>query len=361
VNERPWVLVAETYGQSRAAVAAVRALAAGGYRPAATTGATLSLAAASRRCARRVRAPMIGEAGYSEAAFARAVREEQDQHAYLTVIPTSDAAVLALDGPGGNLVDKALLEERAERSGLSTPPTRLFASEQELLGSAADLEFPVVVKPRISRWAPFRADSPGDLGAALGRLGEVIVQPYLDQGLHAVGGVMWKGVLVAGVHQRYLRTWPRDCGTSSAAETVSPDLELESKLAALLGDHDGIFQVQLAGPYLLDVNPRPYGSLPLAVAAGANLVAMYCDLLRQLPVAPVRARPGVFYRWIEADLRRLWQDVRDGRTGVLSGLRELRPRRGAAHSTESLSDPGPMLARLWFAAGRPGARERHDA
>lgn len=361
MNERPWVLVAETYGQSRAAVATVRALAAGGYRPAATTGATLSLAAASRHCARRVRVPMVGEAGYSEAAFGRAIRDEQDRHPYLTVLPTSDAAVLGLGANGGHLVDKALLVERAERSGLPTPPTRLFGSEEELVESAADLDYPVVVKPRISRWSPFRADAPGDLAAARGRLGEVIVQPYLDHGLHAVGGVMWQGELVAAVHQRYLRTWPRDCGTSSAAETVSPDPEMESKLVALLGDHDGVFQVQLAGPHLLDVNPRPYGSLPLAVAAGANLAALYCDLLRHRPVAPVRARPGVFYRWVEADLRRLWQDVREGRAGALSALTELRPRRGAAHSTESVSDPGPMLARLWFAAWRPGARERHDA
>jgi hypothetical protein len=360
VSDRPWVLVADTYGQSRAALAAVRALAAGGYRPAATTGLRRSLAASSRHCARRVTIPMVTEPGYAEASFGRAVREEQERHPYLAVLPTSDAAVLALGASGGPLVDKASLSASAEKAGLLAPPTRLFASGQELLDTAADLEYPVAVKPRVSRWAPFRADGPGDLAEARWRPGEIIVQPWVPDALRAVGGLMWNGDLVAAVHQRYLRTWPPDCGTSSAAETVLPDPAVESKLATLLVEHEGVFQAQLAGPFLLDVNPRPYGSLPLAVAAGVNLVARYCDLLRGRPVARVRARAGVFYRWTEGDLRRLWQDVRHGRTGAWSAIRELRPRRGAAHSTESLWDPGPMLARLWFAARGPGTQDRHD-
>jgi ATP-grasp domain-containing protein len=209
-----------------------------------------------------------------------------------------------------------------------------------------------VVKPAVSRWSPSHSDAPAELRPADGRKGTILVQPYVQEQMRAVGGVLWQGEMVAAVHQRYLRTWPPDCGTSSAAESVDPDTDLESKLIALLGEYEGVFQAQLAGPYLLDVNPRPYGSMPLAVASGVNLPALYCDLLRGLEVRHVRSEPGMFYRWVEADLRRLWRDVRGGRLGVWSALRELRPRRGAAHSTESLSDPGPMLARLRFAASR---------
>jgi hypothetical protein len=361
VTGRPWVLVADTYGQSRAAIATVRALAAGGYRAAATTSVPLSLAAASRHCGRRVRVPMVAERGFTEEAFGRAVGAEEAQHPYLATIPTSDAAVLALGARGRHLVDKAALAGRAEAVGLPMPPTRLFPSCQGLLEAADELDYPVVVKPTISRWAPFRADDPDALAEARGRPGPVIVQPFVHDGLRAVGGVMWKGEMIAAVHQRYLRTWPADCGTSSAAETVPPDPELEARLVGLLAEYDGIFQVQLAGPFLLDVNPRPYGSMPLAMAAGANLPAMYCDLLQGRDLPSVRARPGVFYRWVEADLRRIWQDVRRGRYGVGTALRELRPRPGAAHSTESLFDPGPLLARLWFAARRGDRSEPDDA
>jgi predicted ATP-grasp superfamily ATP-dependent carboligase len=355
VAERPWVLVAETYSQSRSAIAAVRALAAGGYRAAATTSSPISLAAASRHCARRVTVRMVEDPGYTEERFAESVRAEAAEHRYLAVLPTSDAALLALGSPFAHLVDKASMAAGAQAAELPMPPTRLFASHEDVLDAANDLEYPVVVKPAISRWAPFRADGPGELARVRGREGTILVQPFLEEGLRAVGGVVWQGRLVAAVHQRYLRTWPADCGTSCAAETVPPDLELEEQLLRLLRGYQGIFQAQLAGPYLLDVNLRPYGSLPLAVAAGANLPAIYCDLLRGREVRQVRGAAGVFYRWVEADLRRLWRAVRRGEMSLGSALRELRPRPGAAHSTESLLDPGPLLARLRFVA------VRHDA
>ena len=46
--------------------------------------------------------------------------------------------------------------------------------------------------------------------------GPVLVQPYLTAGIRAVAGVAWHGRLAAAVHQRYLRSWPPACGTSSA-------------------------------------------------------------------------------------------------------------------------------------------------
>jgi predicted ATP-grasp superfamily ATP-dependent carboligase len=298
---------------------------------------------------------MVAEPGYKEERFAESIRSEMSAHSYLTVLPTSDAALLALGTPFAHLVDKGSLSACAQAAGLPFPPTRLFPSHRELLEAAHELEYPVVVKPSISRWAPFRADVPGELDGARGRHGMIVVQPFLREGLRAMGGVLWQGRLLAAVHQRYLRTWPADCGTSCAAETVPPDVELEERLLKLLHGYQGIFQAQLAGPYLLDVNLRPYGSLPLAVAAGANLPAIYCDLLRGHEIRQVRGAAGVFYRWVEADLRRLWKAVRRGEMSLASAVRELRPRPGAAHSTESLLDPGPLLARLRFVARRNDA------
>jgi predicted ATP-grasp superfamily ATP-dependent carboligase len=164
--------------------------------------------------------------------------------------------------------------------------------------------------------------------------------------MHAVGGVIKGGVLVAAAHQRYIRTWGIDAGEASAAVTTEPDAELEERLRSLLEGYDGIFQAQFAGEFLLDVNPRVYGSLPLAVAAGANLVRVWCDLLRGVSVPTVRARPGVRYRWIEGDLRHLWAAVRSGRLGVGRALAALRPTPGTAHSAFTFSDPRPGLLEL---------------
>ena len=127
---------------------------------------------------------------------------------------------------------------------------------------------------------------------------------------------------------------------------------LEERLAQLLAGHDGVFQAQFAGNYLLDLNPRVYGSLPLAVAAGANLPAILCDLLRGHQTGLVRAREGVFYRWIEGDIRHAVNALKRGSAGPVAALRMLLPKRGTAHSTESLDDPRPVFERLRHAALR---------
>jgi predicted ATP-grasp superfamily ATP-dependent carboligase len=150
-----------------------------------------------------------------------------------------------------------------------------------------------------------------------------------------------------------VRIWPVDCGTASAAVTTEPDVELESRLRRLLAGHEGVFQVQLIGDQVIDVNPRVYGSLPLAVAAGANLPAIACAATAgRTPDSLVRARPGVRYRWLEGDVRRVVHDIRRGHLSPWAGARALAPRRGTAHSVESLRDPGPGLARLRDVVGR---------
>lgn len=340
-----WVLVTDGgNGQARSTLAAVRSLARAGYRPAVTVSAPLSIAAASRHCGRAVPVPLVTDPDYEAA-----VKAELAAHDYLAVLAASDAALLALGAPVEHLVDKGVVAERAAGAGLLVPPTRRFASRQELLDSGRSLDYPVVVKPMLSFRPVVRIASAAELPARVTADGPALVQPFLGERLRALGGVAWRGRLAAAVHQRYLRTWPPDCGTACAAETVEPDPELEAAVLGLLYGFEGVFQAQLAGPYLLDLNPRVYGSLPLAVEAGANLPAVYCDLLRGVERDVVRARPGVFYRWLEGDLRHLFAGVRDGSLGLGAAVRALLPRRGAAHSTESLSDPLPAVSRLRFA------------
>jgi hypothetical protein len=351
---KPWVLVSDTYSQSRSALATVRALGQAGYPVAVTVSGQISLAAASRFCRRRISVPPVDDGEY-----APSIRAELGRNPYLTVLATSDAALIALGAPVGDYVDKAVLAKRAASVGLAPPWTRTFPSIDALLQVAPDLPYPVIVKPSISRSPPFRARSSTELmstGPAMQPVGQVVVQPYLDEPMRAVCGLKWGGRLVGVLHQRYLRIWPPVSGTSSAAETVDPDLELEEQIGRLLHGYEGIFQAQLAGSYLLDLNPRPYGSLPLAVAAGVNLPALYCELLggSRPPTEVLRGRTGVHYRWIEGDLRTLWSGLRAREISTSAVLRALRPRHDTAHSIESLSDPVPLLVRLRAAARRRG-------
>lgn len=344
-GQRRWVLVTDGgNGWSRDTVAAVRALADGGYRPSVATSGPSRLAALSRYCEQRIRVPRAEDPGYREAVLAEAERGD-----YLTVLPSNERALVALGVAVPHLLDKMGLNAAAEAVGIPVPPSRLFESLDAALSSADELDYPVVVKPTTRRYWAFYADSPARLTEAASDHGPVLVQPFLMDQLRAISGVVWQGRLVAAVHERWLRIWPELCGLPSAAETIPADPEVEERLVALLQGYQGLFNAQFAGPYLLDLNLRVHSTLPLAVSAGVNLVARYCDLLRGESPEPVRARPGVFFRWLEGDVRHVLSGVRKGTIGLPRAARLLKPHPGAAHSIESIRDPMPGIARAWVA------------
>ena len=136
---------------------------------------------------------------------------------------------------------------------------------------------------------------------------------------------------------------------SAYAETIPPNAELEQGVRRLLRiiGWSGLFQLQFIRTsrgehFLIDLNPRVYGSLALAVAAGLNLPKIWVDLLlgRQPDVNGYRV--GVRYRHEEKDVRAL------ARLLLKAGerqraLRGLLPRRGTVHAIFSFRDPMPLL------------------
>ncbi|MDQ2913051.1 MAG: hypothetical protein M3T56_07315, partial [Chloroflexota bacterium] len=321
---KDWVLVTSgDHRGSRAALAAVRALAAGGYRAAVTVSGSRSLASASRFCARRVDVPSVTS---DPNGFAAAVRALVAAEPYLTVLPITEAVLLALDLPIRPLISKVAVAAAASRAGLRIPPSRIFASGQDLKAAADELAYPIVIKPDIKTRLALRADSAAAVRSADLADGPLVTQPFLDEKLRGVVGLMWNGRLVSAMHMSYLRIWPLPCGTIAAGETVPVDTELEAGLERLLADYNGIFHADLAGPYLLDLNPRAHATLALGTAAGVNVVAQYCDLLRGASVAPSRARPGIRFRWLEGDIRSLLHAARRGDITWSSAIRTIAPR-----------------------------------
>lgn len=346
MKQKGWVLATGGGGRDHDALAVVRALAVVGYKPAVAVSEPLSVAAASRYCARAVPVPPTRDPD-----FAAAIRSEVERGDYLTVLPTSEETLLAL-GEKSELVDKVRLAEAARIAGFEVPPSREFSSVQKLRNAASTFSYPIVVKPTVRRYAPFRVDSAAQLEERTISESSVMVQPFLEEQMQVVSGVMWRGELVAAVHEQWLRSYPHPTGLACASETITPRPELEDRIVSLVGGYEGIFNVQFLGRYLIDVNLRVQSSHSMAVASGVNLVAIYCDLLRGETVNRVRGEPGKFYRWLEGDLRHLLTGMRSGRLSIKEALAALRPRRGAVHMVESLNDPMPMLVRLRYAGRR---------
>jgi hypothetical protein len=335
---------------SRDCLAAVRALHAAGYEVDVTVSEGTSRQAVSRHVRSRHAIPSVNDPAYPAE-----VERIAAAGGYVTVLPVSEASLIALSSHLpliAELGDKEGLAQAASRAGLTVPESRTFASVDEMLSEASSLDYPVAVKPLVRTFTAFRAGSAKDLDRVRAVSGPVMVQPWIEGELRAVSGVMWKGRLVVSCHERWLRVWPWPAGLACAAVTTQPDPVLEAAMERLLEGYDGIFCAQLVGGRLFDLNLRIHSSHSLAVVAGANLVAIYCDLLRGARVAELRARPGHFYRWLEGDVRHVLKAWRSHRMTALDALMALRPRTGAAHSTESLTDPAPMLVRLLYGAAR---------
>ena len=352
------------------AVAAVRALCARGYTPWIAVDEPGAYASRSRATAGTVLVPdpkLDGEGFVRELAAAAArlsvaaVLPGAEPYLFALAGREADFGGIALGVPSRETVeratDKALLPEFAASAGLQTPPTKVVHSDTEAIGMFG---FPAIVKPPRS-WVK---NPDGTISAYSARYvpskqaaeevlqgfprGMALVQPYLPGQLVAIVGVSWEGELVCALHQASDRIWPVPCGVSSYAHTIPPNAELEQGVGRLLKEigWSGLFQVQFIRSsqgehYLIDLNPRVYGSLALAVAAGLNLPGIWTDLLLGQRPEIGGYRIGMRFRHEEKDVRALTRMLTEGERRRV--LRAVVPRRDTTHAIFSLRDPMPLL------------------
>jgi predicted ATP-grasp superfamily ATP-dependent carboligase len=309
--------------------------------------------------------------------FAQAVAASAAALGAAAVLPGSEDAMLALAGmpspsagaviavPQPTLVERVLDKEHviqlAAAASLSPPATTTLLPD-ELRSTSHVFKYPIVLKPprtkaldetgRLVRRHVSVVCAEKDLPAALAGLAPqpILVQPFIRGMLGAICGVAYEGDIVCSSHQVAERIWPANCGISSYAVTVPKDERRErrvQRLLELLG-WTGIFQVQFihttSGAHFLELNPRIYGSLALAVSAGVNLPAVWADLVLGHPVRTSSYRIGSRYRAEGNDLRAIASLAR--RRRARETIRALRPRRHTVHAVFSPRDPAPALSRF---------------
>lgn len=360
--------------EERAALAVCRGLAAAGYSVSGAAGTRPAAGHWSRSVSRRYTLPNPRQ---SPAAFATGLAEiaARDEHAAL--VPSIDAATLAVSGHRADLephvlvalpaheivlrcLDKPTVLAEAEAAGIGPPPSVTCERADEAVEAAAELGYPVVVKPtRSFADGTMQTTRYADDAEALRTLLAdstlpVIVQRCEPGAIVSLSGVVHRGELLAVCVARDARMWPPRGGFTSASSTIEPPAGLVERVSGLLASlgWEGIFQLELVetrgGLAAIDFNPRPYGSLALALAAGANLPAVWMHALLGRPVQPVVARPGVRYRWEETEILNAGVAAAAGR--VIDAARIVRPRRHTTHAFFRLSDPAPLAARAFGVA-----------
>lgn len=242
-----------------------------------------------------------------EAALARLIAD----HDFHKVVPTSDSGLFMLRHHAGALgrdrmgiaseaaleifSDKANTRALAERHGVEVARGKLLGGGESAQDLADALGLPLVLKPRASyalgdiatkRSARVVRD-PAELGRQLrsgawdGCVAESFF-PGVGVGLSVLASD--GRILFAYQHRRLLESSETGASTKRVSEPADPALLAAAQPLAAAVRLDGVAMFEFrvdrrSGRHvLLEVNPRFWGSLPLAVAAGADFPALWWDL-----------------------------------------------------------------------------------
>lgn len=313
------------------ALAGLRALGTGGLSVLAA-GPRAAAGRWSRHARSSVAAP---DSARDPVAFAAVIERVAAEHPEAVVYPGQEEAIDALYAGGAStlrlpypglapleaLRDKRRLAELAAEAGVASPGNLAELRAGDLL--SLDFAPPFVVKAarpggKLSKTAVVESgEQLSELAARLPADDPLIVQERADGPLTGLAVVIDRdGRPVARFQQVALRIWPPQAGGSSLAVSVAPDEELVERAARMLASagYWGLAQMQFLrtprGPALIDVNPRFYGSMALALASGVNLPAAWHEVALGRPAAePPDYRVGVLYRSLEADITAAFRGV----------------------------------------------------
>ena len=344
-------------GETRSALAVTRSLGRAGVDVTVLASTERSLAGSSRYAARSHRVPDPNDAPDAFCDALRAYCLERESAVWL---PLTDASLTLVSGIRESLVGAVLpfpdeealatawnKEETlrvAAAAGLATPRYEVLKSRRDAEVAAESNEFPVVLKPRFSRWrAPdgslrtgtvTRVDRAADLVSTWQSLHEMIPEPLLQPFIPGSGlGVFAladRGRVVATFAHRRLREFPPSGGVSVLRESVPVPEVLGRATTALLESMPwhGVAMLEFrvdardGTPFVMEINPRFWGSLQLAIDAGLDFPHLVYRLAcGEHLEGPISARAGVRSRWILGDLNHLWLrlkgDAGPARTSLL--------------------------------------------
>jgi len=224
-----------------------------------------------------------------------------------------------------SLSDKGALIERCKQLGVLAPISDHYDNSQTLRTYSA---FPVVLKPTLSRvkvdggWlatAVTYAHSQHELECLVSESAAFRDHPFMVQGYvsgHGSGIFLLydHGKCIAHFAHKRLREKPPTGGVSVLSESVLSDstqLSAARKLLDSVNWH-GVAMVEFKvddsdDAYVIEVNPRFWGSLQLAIDSGVDFPYLLHEATMGHSVQAVTEyEKGVKLRWLLGDLDRLY-------------------------------------------------------
>ena len=243
------------------------------------------------------------------------------------------------------LADKASLIELSRSLGVQAPASDYYDNAGSLQALSKEYQYPVVVKPTLSRvkldegWlntAVTYAHSQSELNTIVTENvafsdHPFMIQEYIDGHGSGVFLLYDHGQCIAHFAHKRLREKPPTGGVSVLSESVVAEpkqLEAAKKLLDAVQWH-GVamveFKVNSKGePYIIEVNPRFWGSLQLAVDSGVDFPLLLHKATMGEDLAPASSyRVGQKLRWLLGDFDRLYLVLKGKEYSVSQKFAEL--------------------------------------
>ena len=364
-----------TDGHWRKTLAAVRALGEKRLRVTVGESTELSMAGFSKYCHRRIVYP---SALANPDLFISYLHDLLSRHSFQMLLPMEDETVFLLSQHRDSLSrltylpvpstrqleaaqNKAQVIKLAEKLGIPIPKTWFVHDLSELDGIIGTLPFPVVIKPKISS---------GAVGVAYPRNKTEFKKQYLSIHRRFPLPIIQEMIPREGpgygasflmdeasrlkalfVHKR-LREYPVSGGASTLRISVRHDdiRDMAISLLKAMGWY-GVAMVEFKidprdnCPKLMEINPRFWGSLALAIHAGVNFPYLIYRMALKENFSPVETyQLGIKCRWLlPGDLLHFIYNAR--RSRLLKEFFRLRAE-NLFYDILSLKDPMPAVIKV---------------
>jgi predicted ATP-grasp superfamily ATP-dependent carboligase len=244
------------------------------------------------------------------------------------------AAGMASVGPSlenfRRCADKWQITQIAREAGLKTPETQAVGGPDQL-GAFVRAQGPAVLKHRFesagggAAYVDERTDpdvlwnSRAPASAQTGG-SDLIIQERVRGAGGGYIALAHHGRIVREFAHRRLREFPASGGPATAAISIHDDALMAAgrRLIEAVAWH-GVAMVEFksnaAGHFVIEFNPKFWGSMELALASGADFAGDYCRMaggedLRNRPLPAYRVGVRFWWPW-RGDLRRLLQKPAD--------------------------------------------------
>ena len=361
-----------TDGQWRKTLAVVRSLGKKGIGV--TVGENIRLATAlfSKYAAKRVVYPSPGT---KPEAFIDYLLDELKQRPYDVLFPMEEETLLLVAKnkeriskltylliPDYEKIEfarnKKNIIKKAQELDIPCPKTWFIEDISEIEKIAGEIRYPVVIKPQVSfgSYGIKRAKNKEELISRYREVHRIYSFPLIQETIPQEGKAFGVSTLfnkdselrAVFVHKR-LREYPVTGGPSTLRESVKNKRvqELGVRLLKAL-NWVGVAMVEFkvdprdGKPKLMEVNPRFWGSLQLAILSGVDFPYLVYRMAREGDIEPVLDyKTGVRCRWMfPGDFLAFFSNLKRFRwtPGFFNP--------GTNYDILSLRDPGPTLGRI---------------